>query len=132
MEKIEKVQVAGEENVFRLTLAGGGGLWAKVAGRAKVCNICHDIFFILLFDDDGKVVNFTPLTVTKYENVLINEEEAEFLRKRVVGRYVTEPVDFDPAVDAISTATMSSELIFDTVRRLKEAYGELQEKGAAR
>ena len=132
VEKVEKVEVTGEENVYRLSLAGGGGLWAKVAGRAKVCNICHDIFFILLFDDEGKVVNFTPITVTKYENVLISEEEAEFLRRRVVGRYVTEPVSFDPSVDAISTATMSSELIFDTVRRLKEAYGELTLKGAGK
>ena len=69
-------------------------------------------------DEAGQVVNFTPIIVTKYENELINGEEADFLRHRVRGRSIREPVVFDSKVDAISQATMSSELIFDTMRRL--------------
>lgn len=126
-DKLEKVSVAGEENVYRLTTAAGKGLWAKVAGRAKVCNVCHDIFFVLLFTDEGKIVNFTPIHVTKYENVPIDEAEIAFMRKRVIGRYITEPIEFDREVDAISKATMSSELIFDTIRRLRRAYEPLKE-----
>jgi hypothetical protein len=110
--------VEDEKHVFRLTLEDGSTVWAKVAGRAKVCNVCHDIFFILLVDSEGRVVNFTPLTVTKYENELISEEEAAFLRGRVKGRSIREPIVFDAEVDAISQATMSSELIFDAMRRL--------------
>lgn len=115
---MEPVVVTDEKNIFRLTLEGGDTVWAKFAGRAKVCNVCHDIFFILLVDRSGQVLNFTPITVTKYENELISEEEAAFLRGRVTGRSVREPVVFDAEVDAISQATMSSELIFDTMRRL--------------
>ncbi len=126
-DKMTKVSVAGEENVYRLTNAAGKGLWAKVAGRAKVCNVCHDIFFVLLFTDEGKIVNFTPIHVTKYENVPIDEAETAFMRERVVGRYITEPIEFDHEVDAISKATMSSELIFDTIRRLRSAYEPLKE-----
>jgi len=126
-DKLEKVSVPGEENVYRLTSAAGKGLWAKVAGRAKVCNVCHDIFFVLLFNDEGKVVNFTPIHVTKYENVPIDDAEIAFMKARVVGRYITEPIEFDREVDAISKATMSSELIFDTIRRLRSAYGPLKE-----
>jgi hypothetical protein len=126
-EKLERVAVPGEENIFRLTTASGKGLWAKVAGRAKVCNVCHDIFFILLFTDEGKVVNFTPIHVTKYENVPIDAAETAFMKERVVGRFITEPIEFDREVDAISKATMSSELIFDTIRRLRSAYDPLKE-----
>jgi peroxiredoxin len=126
-DRLEKVAVAGEENVYRLTDAAGKGLWAKVAGRAKVCNVCHDVFFVLLFTDEGKIVNFTPIHVTKYENVPIDEAEAAFMRERVVGRYITEPIEFDREVDAISKATMSSELIFDTIRRLRSAHETLKE-----
>ena len=39
--KIEAVEVEGEKNIFRLSGSGGRGLWAKVAGRAKICNICQ-------------------------------------------------------------------------------------------
>ena len=49
------------------------------------------------------------------------------MKKRVVGRYITEPIEFDHEVDAISKATMSSELIFDTIRRLRSAYEPLKE-----
>ena len=124
---LEKMSVAGEENVYRLTTAGGKGLWAKVAGRAKVCNVCHDVFFVLLFTDEGKIINFTPIHVTKYENVPIDDAEIAFMKERVVGRYITEPIEFDHEVDAISKATMSSELIFDTIRRLRSAYEPLKE-----
>jgi hypothetical protein len=118
---LKAVKVKGERNVYRLEGADGAGLWAKVAGRAKVCNVCHDIFFILLFDDDGKIVNFTPILVTKYQNELISEQDAAFMRGRLLGRSVADPPAFDNEVDAITQATMSSELIFDTVRRLQEA-----------
>jgi hypothetical protein len=127
--RVTAVDVEGERNIFRLEAADGTGLWAKVAGRAKVCNICHDIFFILLFDDTGRIVNFTPIHVTKYENVPIDEKEAAFMRGRLEGRSITDPPAFDHEVDAISQATMSSELIFDTVRRLQAVFGSLQRPG---
>jgi hypothetical protein len=123
---LRAVEVKGEKNVYRLEAADGSGLWAKVAGRAKVCNVCHDIFFILLFDDNGRIVNFTPILVTKYQNELINEREAAFMKERLLGKSVADPPAFDHEVDAITQATMSSELIFDTVRRLQEAFKSMQ------
>jgi hypothetical protein len=126
---VTAVELEGERNIFRLEATDGSGLWAKVAGRAKVCNICHDIFFILLFDDTGRIVNFTPIYVTKYENVPIDDKETAFMRGRLEGRSLTDPPVFDHEVDAISQATMSSELIFDTVRRLQAVFGSLQAFG---
>lgn len=122
---IRAVEIKGERNVYRLEAADGSGLWAKVAGRAKVCNVCHDIFFILLFDDGGNIVNFTPILVTKYQNELIDEKDSAFMKGRLLGKSVADPPVFDHEVDAITQATMSSELIFDTVRRLQKAFESL-------
>jgi hypothetical protein len=102
-----------------------------VAGRAKVCNVCHDIFFVVVFDDGGTVVGLTPITITKYKNVELDEKDVAFLRSRVVGRRLSPPVVFDPAVDAVSTATMSSSLVFDTLRRLGDGWAALVSAGKA-
>jgi thiol-disulfide isomerase/thioredoxin len=125
-----KVEAAstGEEGLYKVT-SGGKSLWAKVAGRAKICNVCHDIFFIVLFDSTGKIVGFEPITVTKYNNVAWDANDAAAQRKRILGRSLGESLIFDPEVDAVSTATMSSQLIFDTLRRLGTSFEGLKKKG---
>ena len=75
---VAPVKVSADETFYRLT-AAGKSLWAMVAGRAKVCNVCHDIFFIVVFDDAGLVVNLAPITITKYKNVEFDENDVAFL-----------------------------------------------------
>jgi hypothetical protein len=123
------VPVPSGETFYRLA-ARENALWALVAGRAKVCNVCHDIFFIVLFDDGGTVVGLEPITITKYKNVEFDERDVAFLRGRVVGRPLSRDIVFDPTVDAVSTATMSSALVFDTLRRLGETWKEMVEAGS--
>ena len=100
-----------------------------VAGRAKVCNVCHDIFFIVVFDDGGLVVNLAPIIITKYKNVEFDANDVAFLKSRVVGRLLSREIVFDPTVDAVSTATMSSALVFDTLRRLRETWAGMVKAG---
>ena len=123
-----RVALAEDQLFFRLA-SGGKALWATVAGRAKVCNVCHDIFFIVVFDDGGRVVNLAPITITKYKNVEFDDRDVGFLRSRVVGRLLSRDIVFDPTVDAVSTATMSSALVFDTLRRLGEVWAEMVRSG---
>jgi hypothetical protein len=125
---VTAVPVSAEETFYRLA-AGDRHLWAMVAGRSKICNVCHDIFFIVVFDDGGRIVGFSPITITKYKNVELDAKDVAFLRSRVVGRFLTQEIPFDPAVDAVSTATMSSELVFDTLRRLRETYQQMVKSG---
>ena len=103
-----------------------------VAGRAKVCNVCHDIFFIVVFDDGGLVVNLAPIIITKYKNVEFDANDVAFLKSRVVGRLLSREIVFDPTVDAVSTATMSSALVFDTLRRLRETWAGMVKAGLAK
>ncbi len=125
---VEPVKLTTDEVVYRLDAAGGRRLWAKVAGRVKICNLCHNIFFIILFDDAGRIVNFTPIDVTKNWNEKWDGKDIAFTRKRLVGRHLTGEAVFDPKVDAVTSATMSSGLIFDTVRRLSETYRLMQKR----
>lgn len=126
-----RVDLPGEGTFFRVE-AGGRHLWAMIAGRARVCNVCHDIFFAVLFDDAGKVVDLAPITITKFKNVEFDDRDLAFLKGRVVGRLLTQEIVFDPAVDAVSTATMSSSLVFDTLKRLRETYAAMVKSGTAK
>jgi len=128
--KTTEIRLPDGETFYRLA-SGGKVLWAKVAGRAKVCNVCHDIFFIVLFDDGGRVVNLAPILITKYQNEEFDDKDVAFLKSRVVGKMLSRDIVFDPSVDAVSKATMSSALVFDTLRRLGDSWAEMVKAGKA-
>ena len=46
-----------------------------------------------------------------------------------VGQTLTAPRAFDPTADAVSTATISSAIIFDTILNEGELLAELKEEG---
>lgn len=126
--KIDEVQLP-EGEIFYRAAGADRVLWALIAGRAKVCNVCHDLFFIVLFDGGGRVVDLAPIVLTKYKNVEFDEGDVAFLRSRVVGRLLSPDIVFDPTVDAVSAATMTSALVFDTLRRLGETWAAMVEAG---
>jgi len=128
---VAPVKVSADETFYRLT-AAGRSLWAMVAGRAKVCNVCHDVFFIVVFDERGFIVNLAPIIITKYKNVEFDANDVAFLKSRVVGRLLSREIVFDPTVDAVSMATMSSALVFDTLRRLRETWSGMVKAGLAK
>ncbi|UCF30046.1 MAG: hypothetical protein JSV26_08150 [bacterium] len=106
-----------------------GKVFARLISRLPICDVCHPIHFILTFDTRALVVDFDPVFVTKYWNKPWNEEEVAFMRKKLLGLSVLEERDFDPEVDAVSTATMSSTLIFDSLERTGEIMRILEEEG---
>lgn len=104
-------------------------LFAEVTSRPSVCDICHDVHFIYVFNGSGEIVGFEPLQLTKYGNVDWNQLEVATMRKRVVGKYLTAPPPFNPKLDAISSATMTSAIIFDSLAQGEALLRELKEKG---
>lgn len=103
-----------------------GKVFTRVISRLPICDVCHPIHFILTFDTRGKVVDFDAVYVTKYWNKPWSDDEVDSMRGKLVGLSVLEERDFDPEVDAISTATMSSTLIFDSVGRTGEILKALE------
>ena len=103
--------------------------FTKLISQNPVCDLCHSIHFILMFDEKGIILDFMPIHITKHENVLLTLSENIKLRKRLTGKSILEPLNFNPRVDAISQATMSSALIFYSVGKTRAYYEELEQKG---
>lgn len=99
-----------------------GKVFSRVVNRLPLCDVCHPIHFILTFNPKGEIVDFDAIYVTKYWNRTWNDKEVAAMRKKLLGLSVLEDREFDPEVDAISTATMSSTLIFDSVGKTGKVF----------
>ncbi len=112
----------------RQSAEGPRKLFAEVVSRPSVCDVCHDVHFIYLFDASGKILALEPLQLTKYGNEPWSEADVAKLRSRVVGKFITAPLPFDPSVDAITSATISSSIIFDSLSHGNELMAALKRK----
>jgi hypothetical protein len=115
---VDVVEIPGNGRVFRALGADGkpSGLYARFASREAVCDLCHAIHFLFAFDDKGTARGFEAVRVTKYGNEVWSPADEEKLRSRLVGRKL-DGLAFDSDVDAVTSGTISSSLIFDEVRR---------------
>jgi hypothetical protein len=108
--------------------SGRGKAFSRVITRLPVCDVCHPAHFILTVSTGGKVVDLGVISATKYWNKQWTEQEVQRMRKVVLGLSVFKRRDFDPEIDAVSTATISSALIFDSVWKMAPVV-EFLEKG---
>ncbi len=123
---VDVLDLPGDGRVYRAPAAGGRSpLFARVGSRAPVCAVCHAVHFLFAFDRDGRVLGFAPIQVTKWGNEAWSDEEAARFEARLRGRRMGE-LTFDENVDAVATATISSSLIFDEIRRSAELLGQLR------
>jgi peroxiredoxin len=104
-------------------------LFAEVVSRPSVCDICHDVHFIYVFDIQGRIFGFESLQLTKYGNVNWNAKEISTMRDRLLGKSLLQKHSYNPQVDAISSATITSALIFDSLNQGRALLDELKEKG---
>jgi len=106
-----------------------GKVFSRVVSRLPICDVCHPVHFILTVNSRGAVVDFDAIYVTKYWNKPWTVEEVKQMRKRLMGMSIFDNTLFDPEVDAVSTATMSSSLIFDSLTRSGRVMEMLEESG---
>jgi peroxiredoxin len=104
-------------------------LFAEVISRPSVCGDCHDIHFIYIFDISERVLRFVPLQLTKYGNKHWDQDDITKMQERLLDRSIAEPFLFQPEVDAVSSATITSAVIFDSLSQGKKLLAELKEKG---
>lgn len=109
---------AGIMDIYRATGPDGkqSGLYAVVAKRLPVCDLCHESLFAIAIDSAGTVKAFLPIYLTKFGNEAWSAEDEKYFTGRITGRG-GEKLEFSPEVDAVTSATMSSSLIFDEARR---------------
>lgn len=104
-------------------------IFALMVSRSNPCDVCHDVHFIYVFEASGKILQLIPLQPTKYGNEPWDNMDIEKMQKRVVGRYIQLPFDFDPKIDAVTSATITSSIIFKSLEEEKAVFKELKEKG---
>lgn len=132
IEDFVKLELLSGRQVYSALIRQGEStrrLFAEVTSRTSVCDICHDVHFIYLFDRTTEVIAFEPLQLTKYGNVNWSAREISTMRQRLLGKHLTIPQPFNPSIDAISTATMTSAIIFDSLAQGDELIAELRDQG---
>lgn len=95
---------------------------AVVVNGEPICDVCHEIQFIFVFNEKGKVIRFEPIYLTKTGNEIWNEEDIEKMRGRVLEKTIFQLMDFDPEVDAVTSATITSAIIFKAIAQGKVIY----------
>ena len=134
VEKITrlKIKVRKPQKVFSVKVKKGNTseMWFAVVGaEGKICDVCHDVYFIYVFDRKGTVRDLLPIQFPKKGNKLFNEAEVEKTRKSFVGKSVLKPVQFNEETDAVTSATMTSALIFKSIKQGKDIYIRLKKEG---
>lgn len=131
----EEVSLDGKMRVYTGLVEQKGRLqrlFAQVVSRPAVCDVCHDVYFLYVFDADGKVIQLDPLQLTKWANEPWSEEDLKKIRERLVGRYIFNPFTFDPRVDAVTSATITTAVIFDSLSQGHDLFRALKKKGLIR
>lgn len=98
--------------------------------RNTVCGNCHDAHFWYYFDARGKIINFYSIYLTKAYNKQWSESELNAFNKRIIGRSIQEKFIFNPRIDAVTAATITSSLIYDTLGETKNLFARLKKAGA--
>ncbi|MDX2481111.1 MAG: redoxin domain-containing protein [Desulfuromusa sp.] len=124
-----RLDLSSNRWVYTATITRDGRsqpIFAEVTNRSAICDICHSVHFFYVFDQTGQVLDFAPLHLTKYGNVEWNRAEIDHFARRVVGKRLSGSWNFDPKTDALTSATMTSAIIFDDLGQGRELLEELQ------
>lgn len=105
-------------------------LYAKVINRSTACDVCHDVKLIYIFNASGEIIDITAISISKMGNAAWDLDDINKLKQRLIGRNLNEPQPFQPKVDAITSATISTSIIFDSIsqgQQLLEALDHLKQ-----
>lgn len=103
--------------------------FVKPVSRFLPCDSCHDAQFLYIFEGSGKILDIVPMQLSKYGNRPFTEKDLAKVRGRIVGRSLVDPIVFDPEVDAISGATITTSVLYKTLNEGNMLFEELKAAG---
>jgi hypothetical protein len=130
--EIELLTLENRQGLYVITVAPRGSgvfFFARLESGITMCDVCHDSHFVYLFDQTGTITGFIPIELTKYGNVPWTDEDTAKMSGNLVGRNIFEPFEFDPDVDAVTTATMSSSVIYESMNKARLYFKDFYEYG---
>ncbi len=122
IERVEKKELDEGGTIYQGFLKAetqNASLFGRIVSKYSICDICHDVHFYYILDHNGRLVYFNPINLTKFGNVTWDLKDVEKLKSGVAGKDLFKTLPFDPYVDAVSQATMTSYLIFEGLNETK-------------
>jgi hypothetical protein len=92
-------------------------------------DICHDIHFTYVFDEEAKITNLIPIRLPKEYNRVWDERDIEAMKNLLIGRSLLKPFEFNRDVDAVTIATITSTIIIHRLSEGKKVYPRLMKQG---
>ena len=132
IERVEKKELENGETIylgFTNSEKEEAFLFGRIVSKYSICDVCHDIHYYCILDQNGYLVSFHPIHITKYGNVPWNQKDIEKINSRILGKNVFKNLLFDPYIDAVSQATMSSYLVFDGLREIRTVLKDFKDNG---
>ena len=129
-DKIEKINLKELGDVYTGVLKKSKRqIFARVVARKIPCVDCHDVFFIYSFDDMGKFIQFIPISISKLDNEKWDEKDRNKIQNNFKGKSLLTERHFNPKVDAISSATISSKVIYNSMGETELVIRKLIDMG---
>jgi hypothetical protein len=131
-ERIETIKLSKSGVIYTSTGKRNGKpvrLFAKPIHRFLPCDACHEAQFLYFFEGDGKIFDLVPMQLTKYGNQPFTETDLSKISSQFVGKFIFDDFVFDPHVDAVSAATITSSVIYKTFNEGKVLYEEIKAAG---
>lgn len=104
-------------------------VFAITENRVVPCDVCHDAHFLYVIDPTGEVMAFDAICLFKAQNVPWNKNDVSLIQSRIRGRYIYRQYPFEPEVDAVSAATITSQVIYNGLSDGRKIYEMLKKKG---
>lgn len=129
-EKIEKINLKEMGDVYTVVLKKSKRqLFARVVARKIPCVDCQDVFFVYSFDDMGQFIEFIPISISKLDNEKWDEKDSNKIKNNFKGKPLLTERHFNPKVDAISSATISSKVIYNSMGETELVIRKLIDMG---
>jgi hypothetical protein len=114
--EIEKIPLPGMGTVYSRTMTQPKRrLFARVVARKIPCSDCHNIFYVYSFDDRGDFLKFIPISISKLDNEPWDKEDLDKIRKSFKEKSLLQEIPFNAEIDAITSATISTKLVYDNM-----------------
>ncbi|MCP4714184.1 MAG: hypothetical protein GY868_03630, partial [Deltaproteobacteria bacterium] len=110
-------------------LAANNYLFSSIESRSSLCDVCHDTHFIYTINQQGVIVDLISVQLAKAGNLEWTQKDFQKISKSFIGKSVFQQFPFNPKIDAVTTATLTSSLVFEVLNNGKDHFGDFKQYG---